>query len=271
MNLNGIKKRLETLAGRAKHPKASLIMATHPVDDLTALANLHRSDKGDLWFQRHNYTRVYNALFENIRDRPLRFLELGLLHRADRSWINVAARESGGAIGHRAPSLEMWSSYFPRASIVGFDINEFPGVSVPRCTILQGDMANRDDLARLTRDGVPFDVILDDASHASHHQQIAFGFLFRALSPGGMYIIEDLNFQPSEVEKPDAVKTKAILRDWWRTGRIQSPYMTPEEQTYLDDHIERVEFFDSAVRGNLDLFSGALAVIWKRAVSPAPG
>jgi hypothetical protein len=264
MKLSGIKKRLETVAGRAKHPKAFLIKATHPTDDLTALANLHRSDKGDLWFQRHNYTRVYNALFEAMRNEPIRFLELGLLHRADRSWKNVAARERGGAVGNRAPSLEMWSSYFPRASIVGFDINEFPGVSVPRCTILQGDMSNRDDLAKLTRDGLPFDVILDDASHASHHQQIAFGCLFNSLSPGGMYIIEDLNFQPAEVEKPDSVKTKAILRDWWRTGRIQSPYLTDEEQIDLNKQIERIEFFDSAVNGSIDLFSGALAVIWKR-------
>jgi hypothetical protein len=264
MKLSGIKKRLATVAGRAKNPKAFLIKATHPTDDLTALANLHRSDKGDLWFQRHNYTRVYNALFEAVRNEPIRFLELGLLHRADRSWKNVAARERGGAVGNRAPSLEMWSSYFPRANIVGFDINEFPGVSVPRCTILQGDMSSREDLAQVTRDGVPFDVILDDASHASHHQQIAFGYLFKALAPGGMYIIEDLNFQPAEVEKPDSVKTKAILRDWWRTGRIQSPYLTEDEQNYLNGQIERIEFFDSAVNGSIDLFSGALAVIWKK-------
>jgi hypothetical protein len=65
-----------------------------------------------------------------------------------------------------------------RADIFGFDIDDFSKVSIGRCKIIQGGMSSRDDLARFVRAiARPIDILI--GSHASHHKQIAFGYLFR--------------------------------------------------------------------------------------------
>jgi len=53
------------------------------------------------------------------------------------------------------------------------------------------------------------DIIIDDASHASHHQQKGFLELFPKLKSGGLYIIEDLRWQPKGMEKEvEAVRNR---------------------------------------------------------------
>ena len=257
--------RARILAHRLAHPLALLKSLSDPIDELTLLANRFGSDKGDLHRDRQGYTRIYSSLFEPLRNAPIRLLELGLLHRGDRGWKNVAGRFHGTAIGSRAPSLEMWSSYFPKATIFGFDINPFPDVTLDRCTIITGDMGKRDDLDRLVREsGGDFDIIIDDASHASHHQQVALGFLFPHLRAGGLYIIEDLGFQPPELELSNARKTRDVLHDAAATKRFVSEVMTKDEAEYLAREIDQITFFDSTTRGNASRFVDALAVLRKK-------
>jgi hypothetical protein len=45
------------------------------------------------------------------------------------------------------------------------------------------------------------DVIIDDGSHASFHQQLMFKHLFPKLRPNGTYVIENLHWQPGEFEQ----------------------------------------------------------------------
>ena len=52
----------------------------------------------------------------------------------------------------------------------------------------------------------PFDIILDDGSHKTHHQNISFGALFRsALKDGGCYMVEDVhtNYWLKHVDSED--------------------------------------------------------------------
>ena len=74
-------------------------------------------------------------------------------------------------------------------------------MSIPHCVIYRGDASKREDLTKFGKLFSPFDVVLDDASHASHHQQITLATLFPFLKSGGMYIIEDLHWQPKELEQ----------------------------------------------------------------------
>ncbi len=53
----------------------------------------------------------------------------------------------------------------------------------------------RENIQSATQDIKDVDIIIDDASHASHHQQNAFVTLFPKLRSGGLYIIEDLRWQ----------------------------------------------------------------------------
>ena len=56
--------------------------------------------------------------------------------------------------------------------------------------------AREPDSFREMRAAAAFDVILDDGSHMSFHQQQTLVLLWDKLKPGGLFIIEDLQWQP---------------------------------------------------------------------------
>jgi hypothetical protein len=234
----------------------------HRASELTRLANKFGSDKGTR-LSAHMYTRVYENFFEPLRHKRLCVLEMGLL-RSDIDKRRSVCGEST-ARASDAPSLKMWRAYFPNAKIFGFDIDDFSEVSIPGCRIMKGDMSSRADIERLmTSIGEPIDIIIDDASHASHHQQIAFGILFRYVRPGGMYIIEDLHWQNDSIERAGAPKTRDLLRRLQIQKTFASPYISDAEKEYLCQSTSRVWLFDSLsheheVRDNSD----AIAVIEK--------
>jgi len=101
-------------------------------------------------------------------------------------------------------------------------------------------------LAKLvTAVGRPFDIIIEDASHASHHQQIALGVLFPHLRSGGLYIIEDLHWQDPGLEKPNVPKTNDLLKKLQILGEFESPFLSDVERAYLRDHVDRLSLYDS--------------------------
>jgi hypothetical protein len=65
----------------------------------------------------------------------------------------------------RAPSLQMWRDYLPNARLIGFDIGDFTGVSIPNCTIFRGNMGERQDLLTMAKAVGSFDIVTEDASH----------------------------------------------------------------------------------------------------------
>ena len=222
-------------------------------DALTTLANRYGSDKGDKVHGRHCYAEIYDRFFHSKRLEPIAFLEIGLLHPFD---------TDGPAT--RAPSLQMWREYFPRAKLFGFDMNDFSIVTLPNCTIFRGDMGSREDLRGMARSvAMPFDIIVEDGSHASHHQQIALATLFPFVAAGGLYIIEDLHWQPAAIEKPSIPKTRALCHDFKSSGTIRSPVITDDESAYLAENIESIDLSDSTDRRNIDNRDG-LAVFTKR-------
>lgn len=251
------------LKNRARRLLSTLGFSVQRLDALTILANKYGSDKGTMSYG-HQYTRIYTHLFEPFREKEIVLLEMGLLRvDMDRRRGTNGAEGPTSATGAQAPSLEMWSRFFPRAHIYGFDIDDFTKVKLERCKILQGDMSSETDLSRLVKAiSAPIDIIIDDASHASHHQQMAFGFLFPYLRPGGIYIIEDLYWQDPTVEKNDTPKTRDLLRQLQTTDAFRSPYLTEQQQSYIVDHTGTVQLFDSL--GNVRDWPDSLGVITKR-------
>lgn len=139
--------------------------------EIASLFTQHRGEGVDKW---HHYLPLYERYLAPWRNRPLRFLEIGVL--------------KGG-------SLEMWRRYFgPEAVIYGIDIN-------PECARFDGRDAqvrigSQDDAGFLNRvvdemGGV--DVVLDDGSHMMDHVRASLATLFPRLSPAGTYIIEDMH------------------------------------------------------------------------------
>jgi|GEM_PF-1250750 hypothetical protein len=238
-----------------------------PAHDLTHLANQFGSDKGDTALCAHAYTRVYEALLGAARLQPLRLLEIGLVHGHTQDTLGERLHEVG------CPSLRMWAGYLPQASLFGFDIVDFRTLSEPRMTIFQGDQASVADLTALVEQaGGPFDVIIDDGSHASHHQQITLAALFPHLAPGGLYCIEDLHYQPADLELNDITPTRDFLRDLRFGGSGAHLAMDQQGLATLLGQIASIHFFDSrSPRWSLAQREDALAVIAKRGVHPLLG
>lgn len=116
----------------------------------------------------HSYSGTYESLFQSLRDKPVRLLEIGVC--------------SGG-------SLKVWEDYFthPDAEFVGVDLTtqNICYTFDNRTKVLIQD-ATRDP-----PDGL-FDIIIDDGSHVLGDQLGAIHVLSSHLKPDGVYIIEDL-------------------------------------------------------------------------------
>jgi hypothetical protein len=173
------------------------------IPNLTDLADRFGSDKGSV---KHRYTELYQMLFHPYRTRPIAFLEMGL---------QIGGPEHGESADRETtdlPSVRMWLEYFPKARIHGLDVSDFGWFNDKRFTFHRCDMDDRANVARARAAMPDFDIIIDDASHASHHQQNAFLELFPKLAPGGLYVIEDLRWQPDAYEKPGITKTADLFR-----------------------------------------------------------
>lgn len=171
--------------------------------NLTHLANEAGSDKGTTNYDAHNYTALYNLIFREFRDQPISFLEIGLARGGPEN-VNTTRPECD-----YSPSVDMWLKYFPNAQVFGFDITDFSKFKHERFCFVHGDASQPADLERLAATASHFDIIMDDGSHASPHQQLAFKYLYPRLAPGGLYIIEDLHWQSEVYESlvPGVPKT----------------------------------------------------------------
>jgi len=129
--------------------------------------------------RKHFYTKWYNFYFNSLRHEKINFLEIGV------KW------------GH---SLLTWEKFFTNATIYGMDLHflknkkrdGMPNNIDKKFKIFIGDSGNKECLRKICDEVTKgFDIIVDDASHRSNHQIIAFNYLFPRLNPGGIYVIED--------------------------------------------------------------------------------
>lgn len=141
-------------------------------DALSVLATKYGSDKAaDHWYTPH-----YHRRFKHLRDEELTLLEIGIGGYSD--------PEAGGA------SLRMWRDYFPKATIVGLDIEHKKPIE--GCIVEQGDQSDPRDLHRLGKTYGSFDIIVDDGSHKVDDVLQSWVILWEYLSDGGWYVVEDL-------------------------------------------------------------------------------
>jgi hypothetical protein len=172
------------------------------IPNLTDLADKFGSDKGS---SKHRYTELYHMLFQPFVTRKINFLEMGL---------QIGGPEHGNSEDRQTtdcPSIRMWLEYFPKAKIHGLDVSDFSWFKDDRFEFFRCDMDDRNAISNTADTLPPMDIIIDDASHASHHQQNAFLELFPSLNPGGLYIIEDLRWQPEPYEKKGITKTAELF------------------------------------------------------------
>ena len=206
----------------AQHRAVQASQSHHP-RSLTALADTYRSDKGS---SKHEYTRLYELLFHGFRIEPIKLVELGLL---------IGGPEHGASETRQTddvPSVRMWLEYFPQAEIIGSDISDFGWFEHDRFKFVQCDMSERQNFAAVSAASTGAKVIIDDASHASAHQQFGLLELFPVLEPEGIYIIEDLQWQPDVYERlhPGFPTTSNLFRGFIRDRFFEHPDRQIEDE-----------------------------------------
>ena len=135
------------------------------------LALVAGTDKGSSF---HNYTEIYSKYFASLKDKPIKFLEIGI---------------------YKGNSVKLWESYFSQAELHFVDIT--PGYIQyfsTRSHYHFVDQANKQEMINFAQSvGGNFDIIVDDGGHTMQMQMNSFHALFPYVKSGGMYIIEDLH------------------------------------------------------------------------------
>jgi hypothetical protein len=189
-------------------------------DSLTHLAYKYKSDKG---VSKHNYTALYEMLFAPYKDNEINIIEMGLL---------VGGPEHGNdasRVTKDLPSIKMWLEYFSKAQITGVDISNFSWFKNDRFDFVQVDMGKREEFSKIKNHAKKATIIIEDASHASDHQQYALLELFSQMPSGGLYIIEDLQWQPDFSNKKFPLTSK-LLEDYNKTDYFKHPNKKIEKE-----------------------------------------
>jgi len=138
------------------------------MNSLKDIGNYYKTDKA----YDHNYCDFYDEHLNHLRDKELKLLEIGIFAGA---------------------SLRMWSEYFKNAKIYGVDL-----LVEPQCVLVNEgniksyrlDQGSESELYRFVEEHGPFDIIIDDGSHFTHHQLLSYK-LFGHKTP--IFIWEDLH------------------------------------------------------------------------------
>ena len=203
-------------------------------DELTELARRFRTDKAGL----HHYTLHYARHLGHLRDSSFALLELGV--------GGYARQGTGGA------SLRMWKAFFPKARVVGLDIEDKSFVDEPRITTVMGSQTDEALLQRLSEEHGPFQVVIDDGSHRPEHVRKSFRVLFPLLAHGGVYAIEDVqtSYWPQyggAVDRSDPTTTMALVKDLVDGLNYEEFLDQGYQPTYTDMHVVAVHCYHNLV------------------------
>jgi len=216
---------------------------------LTEIANLEGTDKGTIGpspdWPAHNYTDVYEAYLSPLRDHPITILEVGLGVPGDAWEARIAHGRNEGGGG----SVRTWYRYFPKAQILGADINPATHLDNDRVRTFRLDQGSEESIGQFLDQlgDLTFDVVVDDGSHRPDHQQITLGCLFPRVSPGGLYIIEDLlkngrgDGRQTRMSSDSVLNTRRVLKQFRRNGTFAEPHAIVDPD-YVAAHIQRLAF-----------------------------
>jgi hypothetical protein len=144
---------------------------------LDAIGILEGTNKSSLLV---DFLRHYDRLFAPFRDQPITIIEIGLANGA---------------------SLRTWARFFPKAKIVGLDIQDKrTQLANDRFIIEVGDQSDIGFLTTICEKYRP-NILIDDGSHVARDVMLTFHTIFPSLVPGGIYIMEDLYLHYGENAK----------------------------------------------------------------------
>lgn len=162
------------------------------LQEKTILCNImtaEKSDKGNGW---HNYTVLYHALLNGLRDKPIKVFEMGL------GSTNPDIPSNMGINGRPGASLFGWSKYFTHDEAIcwGADIDATIKIDAPKIKTFASDQLSAAKMHQMWAQpllkNTLFDVIIDDGLHTFYANMNMLENSLYKLKAGGLYIIEDI-------------------------------------------------------------------------------
>lgn len=142
---------------------------------------------------KHSYTPFYYNLLNKKRESIKKVLEIGIGHYKNMNKRDIVYDKGLRRHYHKGASLKMWRDFFPNAMIYGADIVPESMFEEDRIKTFICDETKKEDLEGLIKKvGTDIDLLIDDASHRTHHQIFCFQTLMPLLNKDVIYIIEDI-------------------------------------------------------------------------------
>lgn len=217
-----------------ENPEGQHMLTYNP--SIEYLAKKYQTDKLD-----HGYLPYYEKHIGYMWPIEINLLEIGCLKGA---------------------SLRMWQEYFPKAKISTIDLFRDPNNVTKNQMESEGFIAHagdQSDISFLYTVKDMFQVIIDDGSHNSDHQQITFKHLFiNNLCSEGVYVVEDLHcckepyyWGKNISDFKDTILS--VLTEYKNTGRLENKYFNEKENEIFVSNISKIEIYDEKI-----------AFIWKK-------
>lgn len=174
---------------------------------MSALADSIGSDRGG---RRHRVAEIYHMMLQGLRHSAPGVIEI------------VRGTEGRPGLPDHG---RLWAEYFPGSRVTVLAPDPVPqGWPEAGPAWHSAAPETRPGLAAaldraLAGQGAPA-LVVDDGSHASHHQQNAFLELFPRLAPGGFYVIEGLRSQPKDLERAGITRTAELFRGFAEKRRF---------------------------------------------------
>ena len=158
---------------------------------LCSLMTKYGSDKAT----KHNYSKLYHLLFDDLRDRVATVFELGI------GSVNPKQPSNMGRSGSPGGSLRVWRDYFINALILAADIDIKTLFHEPPIHAFYCDQTSPRSVQALWTEIIDFyggivalDIMIEDGLHTFEANTCFFENSFYMVAPGGYYI-EDLTSQ----------------------------------------------------------------------------
>lgn len=165
---------------------------------LNVLCDEYGSDKGEVngdgnpyvWAS-HNYADIYELMFRLRRNDVELVVECGL------GTNNSDLKSSMGVMGKPGASLRVWKDYFPKARIIGIDIDADILFQEDRISTFQCDQTSENSIKRFCKTALlteaSVDIIIDDGLHEFQAGKSLFEAMNKYLANDGIYAIEDVS------------------------------------------------------------------------------
>ncbi len=219
---------------RLRRRFAFLARRRHARMSLDQLAAEFRSDK----FGKHWYTQHYERHLAHLKQERFTLLEIGI--------GGYGQTRKGGA------SLRMWHAFFPRAQIIGLDVEDKSFLDRDRIRTVRGSQTDVDLLRRVVDDAGGIRVVIDDGSHRPEHVRASFETLFPLLEDDGIYAIEDTqtSYWPEyggSEDLADATTTMALVKGLLDGLNYEEFVDESYRPSYTDLHVVAVHAYHNLV------------------------